>query len=219
MALAALARDAGLAEDALTVAQGGGLRAGDVGEPSQVVVGNLAERHAARAALLLDALRIRGFGHVGGRDLRRRDHRAALVVGAVGHSSASSLPRARRGVALDPRGPDAALDLSSSVAELRLEERLAEAFADDHIDGRLPRHRPTLHRGYHVGTTLRRGYRFGYQTSLIRHHEAVSATPKTPENRRLGVPAVRCHGEGRGFESLHPLNVVSQDIGDRCRET
>ena len=25
-----------------------------------------------------------------------------------------------------------------------------------------------------------------------------------------------CHGEGRGFESLHPLHVVSRDIGDRC---
>ena len=86
-------------------------------------------------------------------ELRRRDHRAALVVGAVGHSSASSLPRARRGVALDPRGSDAALDLSPSVAELRFEERLAEALADDHVGVRLPRHRtnltPWVPRGYH----------------------------------------------------------------------
>ena len=28
-----------------------------------------------------------------------------------------------------------------------------------------------------------------------------------------------CHGEGRGFESLHPLLVMCQDIGDRCLGT
>jgi hypothetical protein len=64
-----------------------------------------------------------------------------------------------------------------------------------------------------VAVASRPVFRFGYQTSLIRHHKAVPAIPKTPENRCLGVPAVPCHGEGRGFESLHPLRAKAP----RCR--
>lgn len=82
-AFATLARDVGRAEDALAVAQGGGLGAGDVCEPPHVVVGNLPERHAARAGFLLDALGICRLGHVVGHDLRRGHHRAPLVVGAA----------------------------------------------------------------------------------------------------------------------------------------
>lgn len=130
-ALAALARDAGLAEDALAIAQGGGLGAGDVCKPAHVGLRDLAEGHAARAALLLFTLPVGRVRHVLRYELRGRDVRACLVVVPVLPSPATSPPSGAVGVGLEPGGADAPLDLSAAVSPEGLVEGASKVFSDD----------------------------------------------------------------------------------------
>ena len=133
VAFAAFTRDARLGQHAFTISQRRWLGAGYVGQPPHVGLGDFAEGHAARAALVLDALHVRRLGHVCGHQQRSSHDGGTLVVGAIGHPSTATGPRARGGIAFEPCRADAALNLLAIVPELRLVKRLAAMLAYDDV--------------------------------------------------------------------------------------
>lgn len=104
---AALDRQPGLAEQAFAVLQGRGLGACDVCQTSEVGVRDLAERDAARLAVLQDTLGFRRLADVPLDDLCGSDDRGSLVEGALTDSATPPAPSARVWVAFEPRWPDA----------------------------------------------------------------------------------------------------------------
>ncbi len=95
-------------------------------------MGDLAEGCALCAALTLDALEVCRLGGVLGHELRGSYVGGTFVVGALGDAPAMPAPTSV-GIALKPRGADAALDLASVVSELGLIERLAPVLADNDV--------------------------------------------------------------------------------------
>jgi hypothetical protein len=124
--------------------QGGWLRATHVLQPSQVGVCDLAEGRSPSATLVLGALTVRGLGDVLGHDLRGGYMGGAVVIGALGDPPTVTAPAAL-GIALQPRGSDAPLDLPPAMAELGFVVRPPAVFADDDVGcGTRCRHRSAL---------------------------------------------------------------------------
>lgn len=97
-----------------------------------VGVGDLAKRHAPGAALALHAWSFGRVLEVGGDERGSRDMSAALVIGALRNPSSARTPISGALIAIEPRGADAALDLPSFMAELRLVERSPATLPDDY---------------------------------------------------------------------------------------
>jgi hypothetical protein len=108
-------------------------------------VGDLAERHAAREALLLDSLPIGGIGYILCDEAGGLDMGAPLVVGAVRDAPTAPAPFARAGVAFEPSGTDAALDLFAVQSPERFVERSAAVLADEDRGFRIGCDRRSLH--------------------------------------------------------------------------
>jgi hypothetical protein len=92
-------------------------------------VGDLAEGRALRAALALGALEVCGLGDILGHELCGGHVSGAFVISALGDTAAVPAPAGSAGIALKPRGADAALDLPAVVPELGLVEGLAVVLA------------------------------------------------------------------------------------------
>jgi hypothetical protein len=94
-------------------------------------VGDLAERHPACAPLLLDSLSIGGISDVLGHEAGGLDVGAALVVRPVRDAPSTPAPFSRVGIAVEPSGTDAALDLLAVQSPEGFVEGAAAVLADE----------------------------------------------------------------------------------------